>query len=176
MKQFKKAFLERALGAEMTHHLGYEPGGRDNAAQHNNANIRQLLCHTDGGPVCLQMDIVSGISYGLLVPHLPQTQSTPTRQVGVIRHSTRQVNPPEPPPATRLSQRLATRRQGLHTAYAYWQRLDLQVNLSQRCFKVPLPCSSMWCAGRRGPPRMPMTGPLRAAVFFTSRSAGNRNA
>jgi putative transposase len=26
MRKFKKAILERALGAEMTHHLGYAPG------------------------------------------------------------------------------------------------------------------------------------------------------
>lgn len=27
MRKFKKAIIERVLGAEMTHHLGYAPGG-----------------------------------------------------------------------------------------------------------------------------------------------------
>ena len=29
MRRFKKALLERALGGEVTHHLGYPPGGLD---------------------------------------------------------------------------------------------------------------------------------------------------
>ena len=27
-RRFKKALIERALGAELSHHLGYPPGGR----------------------------------------------------------------------------------------------------------------------------------------------------
>ena len=33
LKQLTKALLERAMGAEMTHHLGYEKGGRFGARQ-----------------------------------------------------------------------------------------------------------------------------------------------
>ena len=35
-QQFKEAFIERALGAEMSHHLGYAPGQAkpDGAAKH----------------------------------------------------------------------------------------------------------------------------------------------
>ena len=32
-KQLKKALIERALGAELTHHLGYEKGGSGRPGQ-----------------------------------------------------------------------------------------------------------------------------------------------
>ena len=38
MRRFKKALLERALGGEMTHHLGYPPGGTKPEATTNHRN------------------------------------------------------------------------------------------------------------------------------------------
>jgi putative transposase len=37
-KQLKKALLERALGAELTHHLGYEKGDAAGRGTGNNRN------------------------------------------------------------------------------------------------------------------------------------------
>jgi len=36
VRRFKKAIVERALGGELTHHLGYPPGGTkpDDATNH----------------------------------------------------------------------------------------------------------------------------------------------
>jgi transposase-like protein len=38
MRKFKKAIIERALGAEMTHHLGYAPGADMPAGSTNHRN------------------------------------------------------------------------------------------------------------------------------------------
>lgn len=38
MRKFKKAVIERALGAEMTHHLGYQPGAAKPAKSSNHRN------------------------------------------------------------------------------------------------------------------------------------------
>lgn len=52
MKKFKKAFIERALGAEMTHHLGYEPGGDKPAGSENHRNGSSgKTVLTDDGPL-----------------------------------------------------------------------------------------------------------------------------
>ena len=50
MRQFKKAFIERALGAEMTHHLGYQPGGDkpEGAANHRNGSSAKTVLTDDG--------------------------------------------------------------------------------------------------------------------------------
>lgn len=56
MRKFKKAFIERALGAEMTHHLGYEPGGDKPAGSSNHRNgISGKTILTDDGP--LRIDV-----------------------------------------------------------------------------------------------------------------------
>lgn len=52
MRKFKKAFIERALGAEMTHHLGYEPGGDKPAGSENHRNGSSgKTVLTDDGPL-----------------------------------------------------------------------------------------------------------------------------
>jgi transposase-like protein len=56
MRKFKKAFLERALGAEMSHHLGYEPGaekppGTEN--YRNGSSAKTVL--TDEGPLRIEV-------------------------------------------------------------------------------------------------------------------------
>lgn len=52
MKKFKKAFIERALGAEMSHHLGYPAGGTrpEEATNHRNGKSGKTLL-TDDGPL-----------------------------------------------------------------------------------------------------------------------------
>lgn len=56
MRKFKKAILERALGAEMTHHLGYAPGSDKPAgsSNHRNGSSRKTVL-TDDGP--LRIDV-----------------------------------------------------------------------------------------------------------------------
>ena len=56
MRKFKKAFLERALGAEMSHHLGYEPGAQRPAGTENHRNgssAKTVL--TDEGPLRIEV-------------------------------------------------------------------------------------------------------------------------
>src|SRR5467141_111000 len=51
-KQLKKALIERALGAELTEHLGYEkgdPAGRGSGNSRNGSSSKTLL--TDDGTV-----------------------------------------------------------------------------------------------------------------------------
>jgi putative transposase len=52
MRRFKKALLERALGAELTHHLGYPPGAAkpDAATNHRNGTTAKTVL-TDEGTV-----------------------------------------------------------------------------------------------------------------------------
>lgn len=56
MRKFKKAILERALGAEMTHHLGYALGSEKPAgsSNHRNGNSSKTVL-TDDGP--LRIDV-----------------------------------------------------------------------------------------------------------------------
>lgn len=56
MRRFKKALVERMLGGELTHHLGYPPGGTkpaDSTNQRNGTGGKTVL--TDEGP--LDLDI-----------------------------------------------------------------------------------------------------------------------
>ncbi len=53
-KRFKKALVERMLGGELTHHLGYPPGGEkppDTSNQRNGTSGKTVL--TDDGPLML---------------------------------------------------------------------------------------------------------------------------
>jgi putative transposase len=56
MRRFKKAILERALGAELTHHLGYAPGAvkPDKTSNHRNGTSGKTVL-TDDGPVALDV-------------------------------------------------------------------------------------------------------------------------
>ena len=53
---FKKALIERALGAELTHHLGYAPGAGkpEDANNHRNGATGKTVL-TDDGP--LRIDV-----------------------------------------------------------------------------------------------------------------------
>jgi transposase-like protein len=53
---FKKALIERVLGAELTHHLGYGPGGikpEDSSNHRNGASAKTVL--TEEGPVRIEV-------------------------------------------------------------------------------------------------------------------------
>lgn len=55
-KRFKKALVERMLGGELTHHLGYPPGGEkppDTSNQRNGTSGKTVL--TDDGPLTLDI-------------------------------------------------------------------------------------------------------------------------
>ncbi|HZT75239.1 MAG TPA: IS256 family transposase [Vicinamibacterales bacterium] len=56
VRKFKKAIIERALGGELTHHLGYPPGGEkpDDTTNHRNGTGSKTVL-TDDGP--LRIDV-----------------------------------------------------------------------------------------------------------------------
>lgn len=56
MRRFKKALIERALGAELSHHLGYPPGAAkpEDATNHRNGTTAKTVL-TDDGPVALDV-------------------------------------------------------------------------------------------------------------------------
>ena len=53
---FKKALIERALGAELTHHLGYPPGAAkpEDASNHRNGTSGKTVL-TDDGPLRIEV-------------------------------------------------------------------------------------------------------------------------
>ena len=55
-QQFKKAFIERALGAEMSQHLGYAPGQAkpDGAVNHRNGKSAETVL-TDTGAFAIEV-------------------------------------------------------------------------------------------------------------------------
>ncbi len=67
---FKKALIERAMGAELSHHLGYragqtKPPGQDN--QRNGSSVKTVL--TDDGPVRIEVPRDRDGSYApILIP------------------------------------------------------------------------------------------------------------
>ncbi|MGC0397267.1 IS256 family transposase [Bradyrhizobium sp. USDA 241] len=57
-RRLKKALLERALGAELTHHLGYEkgdPAGRGSGNSRNGTSSKALL--TDDGEIEIEIEV-----------------------------------------------------------------------------------------------------------------------
>ena len=56
VRRFKKAIIERALGGELTHHLGYPPGGTkppDTTNHRNGTGDKTVL--TDDGPLAIEV-------------------------------------------------------------------------------------------------------------------------
>jgi transposase-like protein len=53
---FKKALIERALGAELSHHLGYPPGAAkpEDAGNHRNGSTGKTVL-TEDGPVRIEV-------------------------------------------------------------------------------------------------------------------------
>ncbi len=56
VRRFKKAIIERALGAELSHHLGYLPGGvkPEDTTNHRNGRSGKTVL-TDDGPLALDL-------------------------------------------------------------------------------------------------------------------------
>src|SRR6266480_5364645 len=56
VRRFKKAIIERALHGELTHHLGYPPGGvkPDDTTNHRNGTGSKTVL-TDDGPLALDV-------------------------------------------------------------------------------------------------------------------------
>jgi transposase-like protein len=56
VRRFKKAIIERALGGELTHHLGYAPGSRkpDDTTNHRNGTGSKTVL-TDDGPLPIEV-------------------------------------------------------------------------------------------------------------------------
>lgn len=56
VRRFKKAIIERALGGELTHHLGYPPGGArpDDSDNHRNGTGGKTVL-TDDGPLAIDV-------------------------------------------------------------------------------------------------------------------------
>jgi putative transposase len=56
VRRFKKAIIERALGGELTHHLGYPPGGTkpDDTTNHRNGTGDKTVL-TDDGPLAIEV-------------------------------------------------------------------------------------------------------------------------
>src|SRR3954469_21003234 len=56
VRRFKKAIIERALGGELTHHLGYARGAerRDETTNHRNGTSGKIVL-TDDGPLPLDV-------------------------------------------------------------------------------------------------------------------------
>jgi transposase-like protein len=54
VRRFKKAVIERAMGGELTHHLGYPPGGTkpDDTTNHRNGTSEKTVL-TDDGPLTI---------------------------------------------------------------------------------------------------------------------------
>lgn len=50
VRRFKKAIIERALGGELTHHLGYPPGGTkpEDTTNHRNGTGAKTVLTDDG--------------------------------------------------------------------------------------------------------------------------------
>lgn len=56
VRRFKKALIERALGSELTHHLGYPPGGEkpEDTTNHRNGTGGKTVL-TDDGPLAIDV-------------------------------------------------------------------------------------------------------------------------
>lgn len=56
VRRFKKAIIERAMGGELTHHLGYPPGGTmpEDTTNHRNGSSGKTVL-TDDGPLALDL-------------------------------------------------------------------------------------------------------------------------
>ena len=56
VRRFKKAIVERALGGELTHHLGYPPGGtKPNETQNHRNGTSEKTVLTGDGPLSLEI-------------------------------------------------------------------------------------------------------------------------
>ena len=72
VRHFKKAVIERALGGELTHHLGYPAGGvkPDDTTNHRNGTSEKTVL-TDDGPLTIDVprDRESSVEPRLVAKH-----------------------------------------------------------------------------------------------------------
>jgi len=72
VRRFKKAVIERALGGELTHHLGYPAGGAkpDDTTNHRNGTSEKTVL-TDDGPLTIEVprDLESSFEPRLVPKH-----------------------------------------------------------------------------------------------------------
>src|SRR5258705_12261152 len=64
VRRFKKAIIERALGGELSHHLGYPPGGtkpNDTTNHRNGTGGKTVL--TDDGPLSSDVPRHRGVTF-----------------------------------------------------------------------------------------------------------------
>ena len=74
---FKKALIERALGAELSHHLGYPPGAEKPADADNHRNgVSSKTVLTEEGP--LRIDVPRD-RYGRFAPARPSLRPSRRR-------------------------------------------------------------------------------------------------
>ena len=116
-KQLKKALLERALGAELTHHLGYDkgdPAGRGTGNNRNGTYPKTVL--TEDGSVDID---VPRDRNGTFEPQIVAKDETPPRRLRRQDHLA--VRPrhdgsrdPGPPARTLCRRRLARPGQPRH--------------------------------------------------------------
>jgi putative transposase len=73
MMVLKKALIERALGGELSHHLGYAAGAAkpDDAANHRNGSSAKTV-HTDDGPLRIDVPRDRAGSFEPLLVNGPQ--------------------------------------------------------------------------------------------------------
>ena len=66
VRRFKKAIIERALGGELTHHLGYPPGSSkpDDTTNHRNGTGSKTVLTDDGPlPIEVQLEIARRLEF-----------------------------------------------------------------------------------------------------------------
>jgi hypothetical protein len=74
-KQLKKRLLERALGAELSEHLGYEkgaPGGRGSGNSRNGYSSKTVICEDGAIEIAVPRDRNSSFEPQIVAKSLPQ--------------------------------------------------------------------------------------------------------
>jgi putative transposase len=71
VRRFKKAIIERALGAELTHHLGYPPGAKpeETANKRNGTTGKTVLTDDDPMPIEVPRDREGTFEPRLIAKH-----------------------------------------------------------------------------------------------------------
>ena len=82
-QHFKKAFIERSLGAELSQHLGYAPGQAkpDGAVNHRNGKSAKTVL-TDTGALAIEVPRDRHGSFDLLGAVTSRCSPTDTEQFG----------------------------------------------------------------------------------------------
>jgi putative transposase len=88
VRRFKKAIIERALGGELTHHLGYPPGGTkpEDTSNHRNGTGGKTIL-TDDGPLTIDVprDRDGSFEPRLIAKHERRSPASTTRSSRSMR-------------------------------------------------------------------------------------------